>query len=112
MASGSLVVNKCAVSLRSRQATSPVRPRSPALEIIDAHDHSADLHRSIHRNPNTSERRRFKRRNSKVGRMFYENDSCTLLTSVSQTLSARKGGKEGDLYEEVVKKMQSSLRLA
>ena len=110
-ASGSLVVKNFAVS---RQATSPALPRSPALERIDDHDHNTDLIRSMHRNPNTSERRRFKRRNSKVGRMFYENDSCTMLylTSVSQSLNARKGDKDGDLYEEVVKKMQSSLRFA
>ena len=110
-ASGSSVVTNFAVS---RQATSSALPRSPALERIDDHDHNTDLHRSMHRNPHRSERRRFKRRNSKVGRMFYENDSCTLLylTSVSQSLNARKGDKDGDLYEEVVKKMQSSLHFA
>ena len=107
MGSGSLAAKDFALSLRSPPPASspPACPHSPARKI-DKPTSVLDADRSEDHIPNRIKIRRFKRRNSKVGRMFYEKDSCTLayLTSVSVN-------NDSDLYEEVVKKMQSSVRL-
>jgi hypothetical protein len=84
----------------------PARPHSPT-QRTEKHHLFVDSDRRVQqRIPKRIKRRRFERRNSKVGKMFYEKDSCTLayLASVSEN-------NEIDLYEEVVKKMQSSVHL-
>lgn len=60
-------------------------------------------------------RRRFNRRYSKVGKMFYENDSRTLLylTSVSPNFGKNHNsqGSQMEGYDEIMNKMESSMNV-
>lgn len=60
-------------------------------------------------------RRRFNRRHSKVGKMFYENDARTLLylTSVTPNFDSDQNsqGTQIDWYEQIINKMESSMNV-
>lgn len=60
--------------------------------------------------------RRYKRRYSKVGKMFYENDPCTLLylTSASPNFDSQHQiiqNTQIELYEQIINKMESSMNV-